>query len=226
MTAPSDQPSVLRPEQLDLLRRAGRQQSFRRGATIFAEGDRSEFAVVIDQGKVKVTSEAETGYTSVLALRGVDELIGEFGCIDGAPRSGSAIALTQVTATLIPSSRFRKLLEREADILFALLVITIARVRESDRRRLEFGAYSPSPRTVRVLIDLAERHGMPLEGSDRSIILETYQYVLAGAAGVSRETVVRTLHLLAEQGLISTAKGRIVIHDLDVLRNIPPHGQM
>ncbi len=215
--------ATLQPEQLVALRLAGRSKQYSPGDTIFIEGGRSDFVVLIDKGTVKVTTIAENGYTSVLALRGAGDLIGEFGCLDDRPRAASVTALTPVTATLITSQRFLGLLRERSDLLFSLLMITVARVHESDRRRLEFGAYLAIDRVGRVLLDLARRHGEPVEGSPGSVYVPTLQRDLAGAAGASRETVVRTLRRLTESGVISTQRGGIVVTDVPLLDIIVSH---
>ncbi|MGH3942189.1 MAG: Crp/Fnr family transcriptional regulator [Pseudonocardiaceae bacterium] len=213
----------LQPDQLAVLRSAGRPKHYPAGETIFIEGDTSDFVVLLDKGTVKITTVAETGYTSVLALRGMDDLIGEFGCLDNQPRAASVTALIPVTATLIPARKFLGLLREQSDLLFSLLMITVARVRESDQRRLEFGAYLAIDRVGRVLLDLAQRHGEPVEGVPGSVRLPALQRDLAGASGASRETVVRTLRGLTESGVISTRRGQIVVTDLDLLDAIVSH---
>lgn len=213
----------LQQEQLNGLRLIGRSKHYLPGDTIFVEGDRSDFVVLLNKGTVKVTAIAENGYTSVLALRGSDDLIGEFGCLDDQPRAASVRALTPVTATLITSRRFLGLLRERPDLLFALLMITISRIRESDRRRLEFGAYLAIDRVARVLLDLAQRHGQPVKDAPKSVYVPTLQRDLAGAAGASRETVVRTLRSLAENGVISAQRGGIVVTDLMLLDTIVSH---
>lgn len=213
----------LRPEQLAALRLAGRPKQYSPGDTIFIEGDRSDSVALLDTGIVKVTTVAGNGYTSMLALRGADDLIGEFGCLDDQPRAASVTALTPVTAVVITAQRFLGLLRERSDLLFSLLMITVARVHESDRRRLEFGAYLAIDRVGRVLLDLARRHGEPVEASPGSVYVPTLQRDLAGAAGASRETVVRTLRGLAESGVIFTQRGGIVVTDLALLDTIVSH---
>lgn len=159
----------------------------------------------------------------MLALRGADDLIGEFGCLDDQPRAASVTALTPVTAVVITAQRFLGLLQERSDLLFTLLMITVARVHESDRRRLEFGAYLAIDRVGRVLLDLARCHGEPIEASPGSVYVPTLQRDLAGAAGASRETVVRTLRGLAESGVIFTQRGGIVVTDLALLDTIVSH---
>ncbi len=213
----------LPPEQLVALRLAGRPKQYSPGDTIFIEGDRSDSVALLDKGIVKVTTVAGNGYTSMLALRGADDLIGEFGCLDDQPRAASVTALTPVTAVVITAQRFLGLLRERSDLLFSLLMITVTRVHESDRRRLEFGAYLAIDRVGRVLLDLARRHGEPIEASPGSVYVPTLQRDLAGAAGASRETVVRTLRGLAESGVIFTQRGGIVVTDLALLDTIVSH---
>jgi CRP/FNR family transcriptional regulator, cyclic AMP receptor protein len=213
----------LSPEHLYALRLAGRPKHYSPGETLFIEGDKPEFVVLLDKGVVKITTIAGNGYTSVLALRGAGELIGEFGCLDNQPRVASVTALNAVTAILIPSQRFLGLLKKHPDFGFSLLLITIARVNESDRRRLEYGAYLAIDRVGRVLLDLAQRHGEPLQGTPTSVYVPALQRDLASAAGASRETVVRTLRSLAERGVISTRRGGIVVKDLRLLQALVLH---
>jgi CRP/FNR family cyclic AMP-dependent transcriptional regulator len=211
VTEPAEPPAVLEPDQLQRLRDAGRRHTHPQGASIFTEGAASTFAVLIDHGTVMLTTtDADNGYTYVLGLRGADELIGEFGCIEGVPRGASAIAWTSVTATHIPLRHFREVLRTDNDILYVLLRTTIARLREADQLRLEFGAHQGFVRVVRVLVDLADRYGEPI----------ARQHELASFAGVSRETVVRTLRELAKCGAITRSRGRIAITNLNELRAI------
>jgi CRP/FNR family transcriptional regulator, cyclic AMP receptor protein len=213
-----DHSDTLGIDQLNRLRSAGRQRPYQKGEPIFSQGDRPDFAVIIDHGQVEVTLTAETGYTSRVATRGVGQLIGEFGCIVGAPRSASVIALTPVTASLIPSSRLLQILTARPDILLALLVITIKRVRQSDELLLDFGASTAISLVVRELLARAQQHGRPGRNGERSVRLRTTQPELANAVGRSRETVVRALRELRARNLISTGRGWIEITDIELLR--------
>lgn len=100
----------------------------------------------------------------------------------------------------------------------------IFRIRESDRRRLEFGAYHGIDRAIRFVVALAEQQGEPQASGDGSVVLSMLQRDLAEMAGVSRETMVRALVQLARSGLISKSKGVIVIHDLEALRSVVSRG--
>ncbi len=218
MSDRNDHSRGLGVDQLNLLRRAGRRTTYQPGHTIFDQGERSDFAVIIEEGQVDVVRSVANGDSTVLTNRGAGDLIGEFGCIDRAPRSASIIAVTQVTAVVIPAAQLRRILKAQSGILFNLLAITIRRVRESDRLRLEFGADSGVERVFRKLLTLADQTEETGHDGERSVRLRITGADLADAAGVSRSTVVRAYDKLRKRGLISTGQGLIEILNLDQLR--------
>jgi CRP/FNR family transcriptional regulator, cyclic AMP receptor protein len=217
VTEPNVHPIVLSPYQLELLHKAGTPQSYSEGDNLFREGDRSDFAVVIERGLVKLVAKVpETRKRSALTLRGRGDLIGEFACIEGSLRSATATALTAVQAYVIKSANLLPLLNGSNGILLTLYKMMIARLAESDRRRLEFGAHTAIGVVGRVLLDFAERHGEPESGS---ITLPVTQHDLEGLASVSKKTVSRAIQEFARHGVVSQLRGKVVIHNLDVLRN-------
>jgi CRP/FNR family transcriptional regulator, cyclic AMP receptor protein len=200
-----------------LLRAAGRVGIWRRGAVLLREGETADRTLLIERGQVKITAESYHGYTTVLAVRGSGELIGELSTIDGQTRSATATAMSAVQAVVISADRFRHLLENNGSFAFAVLCLVVGRLRDSDRMRAEFGAQSAGERVARVLFDLAQRHGLRVRGNDASRIVAVTQQELAGAAGASRESVVRALRDLNRAGLIRTSRGRLTIPDMGEL---------
>ena len=55
---------------------------YRRGQTIFSQGERADSVFYIQKGKVKLTVVSKQGKEAVVAILGVDEFFGE-GCLAG-----------------------------------------------------------------------------------------------------------------------------------------------
>jgi len=91
-----------------------------------------------------------------------------------------------------------------------------ARLRTSDRRRVEFGAYGTTRRVARLLVDLAA-DGRP---SGTTVVLRSglTQDDLAGMVGASRESVARALATLRTLGFVSTGRREVAVLDLTALR--------
>ncbi|WP_181700005.1 Crp/Fnr family transcriptional regulator [Nocardia sp. GTS18] len=203
----------------DLLE-VGIQRHWAAGSVLMHEGERSEHVVIIEAGRVKVTSAAAaSGKQALLAIRGPGDLIGEFSAIDGRARSATVTALASVTATSVSASAFRDLLVSDGKIAFTLLQVVVERLREADVQRLEFGAYSVTERVARLLVDYARRYGE--RGDDRVIIaLALSQEELAHAAGASREAVSKALKRLRDLGAVRTGRRRVELLRPDLLADI------
>ncbi len=197
------------------LRDLGAHRSLPATTTLFMEGDEPYDVVVVDVGEVKVTTAALTGQELVLDIVGPDDVLGELSAIDGAPRSATAVALTDVEVTAISADRFRAFLDVNPDVQRVMLEQTIGRLRRANRRQLEYSSSDALGRVCARLDELMQRHG---DESPR-LDLGLTQTELAQWCGLSREAVVKALRKLRSLGWISTdADGAMVIVDADQLR--------
>ena len=73
------------------------------------------------------------------------------------------------------------------------------------------------PRLIRVLVELVETHGERI-GTRHAIRFPLSHQDFAGLIGVSRETVTLTLGQLQAEGLIAIERRRVVLLDLERLR--------
>src|SRR4051812_11906263 len=196
----------------------GGRRRFDAGAPMFLEGDLGGSVVVIRSGRVKVFATSEDGHGVLLAVRGPGDVLGDLSAIDGAPRNASGTALEPVEAQVITSERFRAFLTDTPDAALALLRVVIARMRDSDRLRVELGARDTAGRVALRLVELAETSG---EGSDGviRITVPLTQEDLAGWVAASREAVARALASLRKRGIITTARREICVVDLEALRD-------
>jgi CRP-like cAMP-binding protein len=198
---------------LGSLRGLGSRRTVRAGSTLFSEGDEPSDVMIVESGDIKLTTTALTGQEVVLDVLGVDELLGELSAIDGAARSASAIALTDVEVTTVPVDRFLAFLQAHPAAMGSLLAVTVRRLRLSNRRQLEFSTSDALGRVCARLDELATRYGTTEGPSSVLIDLQITQTELAQWCGLSREAVVKALRKLRELGWISTSNGTIAIDE-------------
>jgi CRP-like cAMP-binding protein len=193
----------------------GRTRNYRRNASVFVEGDRSDFVLVVLQGRIKVLASTANGGEAVLGIRGPGSLVGELAAFDGQPRTASAIALDQLSVRVIAAEEFRKFVAGTPGAALELIHMLMSRLREGDRRRVEFGAYDATARVARLLCDLAAERAASGAGVVR---VRLAQHEIAGLVGASRESVVRALASLRDRELVATARGTVTVLDADALR--------
>jgi CRP-like cAMP-binding protein len=199
---------------------AGRPRHYRAGETIFIAGDPGRFVVLITEGRAKVTAPSPTGTETVLSLRGPGDLIGELTAIDDepTPRVATVVALDPVACRVVRAEDFRSIVAGHAGIALELLRMLAARLRTSDRRLVEFGAYDITRRLARLLADMAEADGRP-SGAGVALPGGLSQDDLGGLVGGSRESVARALTALRTLGFVSTGRRQVVVLDLVGLRD-------
>jgi CRP-like cAMP-binding protein len=199
---------------------SGRTVRYRPRDKVFGEGESSDHIAIILSGVVKITASTSSGREALLGLRGTGEIVGELAALYGSPRSATVQALDDVQARLIAASVFRQCLHDNPDALFAVLAAVIGRLRESDRRRLEFTGSDVLERVSLLLAELAVTHGDPRPDGSVEIGLRLSQEEVAGATSASREAVAKALGQLRRRGVVTTARQRIVVLDPSVLGSL------
>jgi CRP-like cAMP-binding protein len=195
----------------------GLRRHYQAGATLFAEGDRSDRCFLLERGNVKIVQVTTDGREVLLGVRGRNELIGDWSVIDGQPRSASAVALEPVDAVQLDATQFLGFLEVSPKAAMWLVRSVLGRIRDADRQRAEFASSDAAGRLARRLAELADEHGEAV-GEGVRIGLPLSQEELAGWTGASREAVAKALAQFRSRGWLSTERRRITVHDLESLR--------
>lgn len=194
------------------LRSAATSVEFAPGSVICHQGDSSRNVLIVCRGRVRVSRLAATGEENVLAVRGPGEIIGELSAVDGRRRSATLTAVDSVCGMVISARALEALCLERPGITWAILRVVTSRQRAMvDQQDLRTG-----PSLYRVglmLLDLAHR-----QADDLIATVPLSQRELAGIAGISRETLARTLKVLRDAGIILTRRNAVEILREEELR--------
>lgn len=207
---------ALTAEERDGLDQIGRRRSFHHGETLFHEGDPSRHVVVVLSGYVKVSSSSEGGIESLLAIRGVGEIVGELAAIDGALRSARVSAIGPLLVQVISAADFDRFLDRTPRVREVLLALLASRLRDADRKRVEARALDVPRRVAMRLLELVETCGRQTQNGV-AVAIPLSQREIAEWVGASREAVARALHILRQRGAVDTGRRFIAVLRPDVL---------
>jgi CRP/FNR family transcriptional regulator, cyclic AMP receptor protein len=212
--------SQLSPAQRADLEVVARPRTYRRGATIFNEGDIADRVFLLLEGTTKVSYFTDEGKEVVLAVRGPGDLLGELSALDGEPLSATVAALEDAAGLVLTSDAFTGYLRANPDVTLMLLRTLTRKLRDADRKRIEFTSFDTVGRVARRLVELAERFGAEdTEESGRiEIDLSLSQEELAAWAGSSREAVSKALQTLKSRRWIETKRRSVTVLDLPALR--------
>jgi CRP-like cAMP-binding protein len=111
---------------------------FRKGETIFAEGDSSEHCYKIVSGKVEIfvaiRGVLKRGRTETIAICGAGDIIGEMSVIDGGVRSASAIATEPTVCMAFTAKEILDVLQNDPQEALSYVRMLINRLRRSNRK--------------------------------------------------------------------------------------------
>ncbi len=190
--------------------------SLRRGDVIVREGERADSGFVVAMGHVKFVVHGPNGRRRMVGVAGPNQFFGLPGLVDHGPHvmdaeAGDACALLGVSA-----GSFWELIE--ASPVFARRVVELIgqRLRRADHAVRDLVFYDASARLSRMLLELAERHGIPLaEGVQ--IEARITQRELAQLTGMSRASVNKLLASLIRRGWIEWNEGKPILRRPDLL---------
>ena len=110
-----------------------RRVRFSGGDRIFSQGDRSDGAFLVIAGTVEIRADQD-GESYTLAEIGPGSLFGEMGLLDDAPRSATAVAITDTTCAVYDPDELKRLIRHNPDELLRLIRTLVQRLRDMDRR--------------------------------------------------------------------------------------------
>src|SRR5689334_11262315 len=115
---------------LDTLVHVLRVRRFRRGETIFHQGDPGDALFVVSTGSVKVVLPSDEGAEpAIVAILGPGEFFGELAILDGASHSATIVAVEATETLVLHRDQFLSLIDTDPGIRRTLLASLAAEIR-------------------------------------------------------------------------------------------------
>jgi CRP/FNR family transcriptional regulator len=199
---------------LDALTAALRIRRFRKGETIFHQGDPGDALFIVATGSVKVVLPSDEGAEpAIVAVLGAGEFFGELAILDGAPHSATIVALEPTETLVLHRDAFLGLIDSEPDLRRALLASLATEIRRLTGHVEDLHFLDLPGRLASRILRLAAADGTAPTGSTSIPWLYT-QSELAGMIGGSRQSVNRLLADLVDEGIIRIERDVLTVTDL------------
>ena len=104
---------------------------FKKGEEIIKEGNLSDCAYIIGDGRVEVSKKLPNGEKQIIGLLDKNEIFGEMGLIDGFPRSATVVALEDCSISIITQESFNNLAQHKPEALMPILKVLAKRLRST-----------------------------------------------------------------------------------------------
>ena len=98
-----------------------RVRRYRKGETIFHQGDPGDSLYILESGSVKIVLPSpDTGDDAIIATLTRGDFFGELALLDGAPHSATAVAMEPTEARVLARERFDELAHSRDSIVYLI----------------------------------------------------------------------------------------------------------
>lgn len=184
---------------------------YRRGATLFIQGDPAEAVFVILDGWIKLFRTTQEGAESVIAVFSRGESFAEAAIFDRSVYPVSAMAIEDSRLLLLPARPFIAKLERNSAYALAMLASMSSRLRRLVRQIEQLTVRSSTERLADFLLSLCDG-----ASGSAMIRLPLEKALIAGRLGMQPETFSRALSKLRQHG-VQCRGNEVTIKDIDAL---------
>jgi CRP-like cAMP-binding protein len=191
---------------------------YRRGETIFSQGDSGDHVLYLQKGGVKLSVLSKAGRQAVVAMLGPGEFFGE-GCLAGQTvRMGSATASMNSTILRVEKSQMERVLHEQHAMSDRFIAHMLARNIRIEEDLIDQLFNSSEKRLARTLLLLARygKHDKPVR-----TVPAVSQETLAEIIGTTRSRVNFFMKKFQRLGFIDYSDGlkvnnsllTVVLHD-------------
>ena len=192
------------------------ERTYRRGQTIFSEGDEGDGFYVVSSGRVKIFKLSHEGKEQILHIFGAGEPFGEVPVFSGEHFPAHAETLEESKILFFPRSAFVELIKKNPSLALNMLAVLSRRLRRFSVLIEDLSLKEVPGRLSAYLIYLSET-----KNRSANLTLDISKTQLASLLGTIPETLSRILARMSTEDLIESDGHRTIkILDRDGLEEL------
>jgi CRP-like cAMP-binding protein/CheY-like chemotaxis protein len=191
-------------------------ESYGKKQTLYQEGKRPRYLFYLVKGKVKGIKNHEDGKEYITDLFSEGDFIGYSALIEDKNYDDSAVVLEEAEVMQIPRDDFHQMVFGDLNIAAKFIRIITQNVKVKEERLLSLAYSSLRKRVAKALVDIHNKFNALGENKPIEISRED----IAHYVGTATESLIRTLSDFKAEKLIEIREGKILIVNLEKLKNL------
>ncbi|MEZ4918895.1 MAG: Crp/Fnr family transcriptional regulator [Saprospiraceae bacterium] len=192
-------------------------RTFKKGEIIYVPDELADRIFFITEGRVKISTMNDEGKEITKVILGRGEVFGELAILGEKKRRDQAFAMETTTACVVTLEELRELMRDRTELNLFFMRIFGARQLQMEQRLESLVFRDSRSRIVEYLVQLTQEKGQRV-GYEWVIRKPITHQELANITATSRQTVTTTLNELRALKLLTFDRSRILIRDLDGLK--------
>ncbi len=196
------------------------EKTYKKGGTIFIDGDDSDGFYLIIDGQVKIFKLSSDGKEKILHIFSRGEPIGEVAVFSGKQYPANAETLNKSRLAFFPKEAFVSLINDNPSLALNMMAVLSKRLKQFAAQIEELSLKDVPGRLAGYLMYLAEE-----QNDNAKVTLNITKGQLASLLGTIPETLSRMMARMSAQKLIEVQGREIAIHDFQGLEDLAGSGR-
>jgi len=194
-------------------------RKFKKGETLFCEGDEATGFYLLISGSIKLCRLSHDGREKVLHFVQPRETFAEAAFFGDGKYPAEARTLAPGEVLYLPKTGFMELMGRNPNFTLNLVISLSLMLRQFARQIEELSFADVTSRLASFLVRRAEEKSASF-GGITYIDLGVKKGELASRLGTASETISRTLRKLKDEGIIEVQGSKVIIHKMEQLEKL------
>lgn len=193
--------------------------SYKKGQTIFYQGNPPFGLYCINQGKIKVSRLGNDGKETIVRIAGAGDVLGHRSLFSNENYEATATALDDVAICFLDKKFIHEAIKEEPSVALNLIQKLSKEMGAAEARNASMFQKSVRERLAELLLSLKTTFGIK-EGAAYRLDIKLTREEMASMIGTTNETVIRIFSDFKEEGLIRQEGKIIFIEDAEALIDV------
>ena len=214
--------NVLSDEEMELMNSNHTCRLYKKGETIYNEGDKPMGLICLSDGKVKVYKEGVGGREQITRLAKPVGFIGYRALFAEENHIATAVAIEDSIICIISKDIIFQLIRSNSDLSISIIRSLATELGFSNNRTVTLTQKHIRGRLAESLLFLIETYGFEKDGKTIKIYLSRED--IANLSSMTTSNAIRTLSSFSQEGVINLNGRRIKVNDIKQLEKISELG--
>ena len=188
---------------------------YKKGGTIFIEGQNPFGLYCVNKGKVKVFQTGTEGKEQIVRLAKEGDILGYRALLSGEKYSCTAEAIDDSSICFIPKEVFLDIVENDGPLSLVLMKLLSSDLKKAEHKITDLAQKPVRERLAEAILFLKETYGLEEDGKTLKVVLSREE--IANIVGTATETAIRLVSEFKNDGMLSQDGKKIQILDMPKL---------
>lgn len=196
--------------------------SYKKGQTLFFQGNPAFGVHCINSGKIKISKIANDGKETILRIAGPGDVLGHQNIFSEENYAYTATVIEEAVVCFMDKNYMIKLISQEPTIAINIIRKLSKEMSVVENQNAAMSHKNVRERLAELLITLQETYGV-LEDNRTRINIKLTREEMASMIGTANETIIRFISEFKEEGILEQEGKIIYILDQKKLSSVASH---